>query len=75
MQTLNYELDVKDDRVITITLPESIRPGKHQVVLILDETPSIRERKRNDFQKLLSKTSGLWRHGDGLAYQIAIRDK
>ena len=30
-------------------------------------------RHRGDFQDLLARTSGLWREGDGLAYQDRLR--
>lgn len=36
---------------------------------------SIETHPYSDLEKLLSKTSGLWRHGEGLKYQIKIREE
>lgn len=39
MRTIETTVTVTDDQQIIITLPSDIIPGKHRVVLVIDETP------------------------------------
>jgi len=39
MRTIKTTVIVTDDQQITITLPPDIIPGKHRVVLVIEETP------------------------------------
>lgn len=39
MRTIKTTVIVTDDQQVTITLPKDIIPGKHRVVLVIDETP------------------------------------
>jgi hypothetical protein len=71
LHTLTYELDLPQDRTIQIKLPDSIKIGKHHIVLVIDE----KEDKTDDFQQLFNATKGLWQQGDGLAYQQALRSE
>lgn len=75
MRTLNYELDIQKDRTIRIQLPHDISPGKHQIVLIIDENETSPEENIDEFQRLLHATEGIWRQGDGLVYQESMRDQ
>lgn len=72
MLTLNYELELKPDRTVTFKLPETILPGRHKVVLIIEETISASE---HEFMGVLEKTRGSWQQGDGLAWQLRLRDE
>lgn len=38
MRTIKTTVTVTDEGQITITLPPDITPGKHRVVLVIDET-------------------------------------
>jgi hypothetical protein len=71
LHTLTYEFDLPQNRIIQFKLPDSIKLGKHQIVLVIDE----KEEKTDDFQNLLTATKGLWQQGDGLAYQQALRSE
>ena len=75
MRAITYELELKDDRTITITLPEDIPLGKHQMVVVIDEHVKDSVSPRDTYDELLSKTSGLWKQGDGLRYQEKMRDE
>ena len=75
MRAITYELELKDDRTVTITLPEDIPLGKHQMVVVIDEHVQDAARPRDTYDELLSKTSGLWKQGDGLRYQEKMRDE
>lgn len=37
LHTLTYELDLPQDRTIQFKLPDSIKIGKHHIVLIIDD--------------------------------------
>ena len=75
MRAITYELELKDNRTVTITLPEDIPLGKHQIVVIIDEHVKDDVKPRDTYDELLLKTSGLWKQGDGLRYQEKIRDE
>ncbi|MEY3808450.1 MAG: hypothetical protein RI893_1426 [Pseudomonadota bacterium] len=57
MLTLNINYDVLPDRLITIKLPETVRLGRHELVIVVDEQPipsvhaSHNAAKLNDFIK------------------------
>ncbi|MDP3839041.1 MAG: hypothetical protein Q8Q54_08995 [Methylococcales bacterium] len=71
LHTLTYELDLPQSRTIQLKLPDTIKTGKHHIVLVIDE----KEDQTDDFQQLLNATKGLWQQGDGLAYQQALRNE
>lgn len=39
MKTIETTVTVTSEQQITITLPSDIAPGKHRIVLVIDETP------------------------------------
>jgi len=71
LHTLTYELELPQNRMIQLKLPDTIKIGKHQIVLVIDE----KEEQTDDFQNLLTATKGLWQQGDGLIYQQALRSE
>ena len=75
MRTITYELELKDDRTVTITLPKDIPLGKHQIFVVIDEKVHNDVVTNNTYDELLLQTSGLWKQGDGLRYQEKIRDE
>jgi hypothetical protein len=68
LHTLTYELDLPENRTIQLKLPDTIKTGKHHIVLVIDE-----KEETDEFQQLLNATKGLWQQGDGLGYQQALR--
>jgi len=44
MLTLNIDYEVLPDRLVTFKLPETVRPGRHELVIVLEERPSQPER-------------------------------
>ncbi len=40
MQSIETVVNVNQERIITIALPHDISPGKHRVVLVIDDAPS-----------------------------------
>ena len=39
MLTLNIDYEVLPDRLVTIKLPETVRLGRHELVIVLEEQP------------------------------------
>ncbi len=37
LHTLTYELDLPQNRTIQLKLPDTIKTGKHHIVLVIDE--------------------------------------
>ena len=73
MRTITCELELKDDHTVTITLPDDIPTGKHQVVVVIDERVKNDPELQETYDALLSHTNGLWKQGDGLSYQENVR--
>jgi hypothetical protein len=40
MLTFNISYDVLPDRLVTIQLPQGVSPGRHELVIVLEEQPS-----------------------------------
>ena len=40
MQSIETMVHVNQERIITIALPHDISPGKHRIVLVIDDAPS-----------------------------------
>lgn len=40
MQSIETVVNVNQERIITIALPQGISPGKHRVVLVIDDAAS-----------------------------------
>ena len=48
MLTLNIDYDVLPDRLVTIKLPEAVSPGRHELVIVVEEQPSLSPRVTQD---------------------------
>ena len=73
MYTMTYGLELENDRTMTLKLPYYIPLGFHKILLVVDENPvPVPDDK---FDELLKQTKGMWKSGDGLAYQVKLRDE
>jgi len=73
MLTLNINCEVLPDRLITIKLPEEVSPGRHELVLVLDE-----KNMSDKSAKKLMKYAGsvpAFKKIDGVAYQRELRSE
>lgn len=43
MITLNIDYEVLPDRLVTIKLPETVRIGRHELVIVLEDRPLLPE--------------------------------
>ena len=75
MRAITYELELKDDRTVTLTLPEDVPLGKHQIIVVIDDQTPAQVMTHETYEDLLLQTSGLWKHEDGLRYQEKLRDE
>lgn len=75
MRTITCELELNEDHTATITLPDDIPVGRHQVVLVINEFAKDNLEMQETYEALLAQTSGLWKQGDGLRYQKIIRNE
>jgi hypothetical protein len=42
MRSLAYECDIKSDRMVSLQLPEDVIPGRHQLLVIVDNKPDVK---------------------------------
>ncbi len=73
MRTITYDLDLDENRTIHLKFPEDIPLGRHQVIVIVDENPANPD--EDNFEEILKDTAGIWKHHDGLTYQIKLRSE
>ena len=38
MQTIETHATIKKDRKLTVNIPSDIKPGKHKIIVIIDES-------------------------------------
>ena len=60
MKTIETTVTVTEDLQITITLPSDITPGKHRVVVVIDENPLIPD--KDTAKPLLKLNVGEWKN-------------
>ncbi|MFZ2171282.1 MAG: hypothetical protein WAW61_16800, partial [Methylococcaceae bacterium] len=53
MLTLNIDYEVLPDRVITIKLPESVRPGRHELVIVVEENETAKIGSESNAEALM----------------------
>ena len=46
MITLTVDYEVPPDRLVTIKLPEAVRPGRHELLIVLEE--NVAKKSGND---------------------------
>ena len=57
MKTINVIVNVPEERVITVKLPQEVSPGEHRIVMVIDEAASLPSRQN------VFKLEGLWAGG------------
>lgn len=75
MLTLNIDYEVLPDRIVTIKLPESVRVGRHELVIVLEENDAD---KTDTNAKLLRQFAGsisAFNEIDGIEYQKQVRSE
>jgi hypothetical protein len=74
MLTLNIDCEVMPDRMVTFKLPETVRLGRHELVVVLEEE-SARPNVNSNAQALMqfSGSVAAFKQVDGIEYQQAVR--
>lgn len=75
MLTLNINCEVTPDRVVTFKLPETVRPGRHELVIVLEEDELTQAQTGSNAQALMqfAGTVTAFKQLDGVEYQHEVR--
>lgn len=75
MLTLNIDCEVLPDRVVTFKLPETVRPGRHELIVVLDEDGPARIKTGSNAQALMQFAGAVaaFKQIDGVEYQREVR--
>jgi hypothetical protein len=77
MLTLSIDYDVLPDRLVTIKLPETVRLGRHELVLVLEESDADKNVADTNatmlmqFAGVVTAFNGV----DGVEYQQKVRSE
>jgi hypothetical protein len=77
MLTLNIDYEVLPDRLVTIKLPETVHPGRHELVLVLENNDA-KNNVENTNAKMLMQFAGAitaFNGVDGVEYQQKVRSE
>ncbi|HEY4697053.1 MAG TPA: hypothetical protein VIH29_03485 [Gallionella sp.] len=75
MLTLNIDCEVMPDRLVTFKLPETVLPGRHELVVVIEEGESGRIKADSNAQALMqfAGTVAAFKQVDGVEYQREVR--
>ena len=77
MLTLNFDCEVLPDRLVTIKLPETVRLGRHELVIVLEQNDADKNvadtnaRMVMQFAGAVTAFDGV----DGVEYQKKVRSE
>jgi hypothetical protein len=77
MLTLNINYEVLPDRLVTIKLPETVRLGRHELVIVLEEN-AVDKSVADTNAKMLMRFAGTvtaFNGVDGVEYQKKVRSE
>ena len=77
MLTLNIEYEVLPDRLVTIKLPETVRLGRHELVIVLEENDADKDVANTNAKMLMQFVGAVTAFNgvDGVEYQKKIRSE
>ena len=75
MLTLNIDCEVKPDRVVTFKLPETVLPGRHELVVVIEEGETGRIKTGSNAQALMQFAGSVaaFKQIDGVEFQREVR--
>lgn len=75
MYSVTLQCEIPEERTLTVKLPDTIQPGTHEVVVIVDEAEARSSRMaRGGLMRFAGAIPGLV-DVDGLATQRAMREE
>ncbi len=77
MLTLNIDYEVLPDRLVTIKLPETVRPGRHELVIVLEEDDADKNVADTNAKMLMQFAGAVTAFDgvDGVEYQKKVRSE
>lgn len=77
MITLNIDYEVLPDRLVTIKLPETVRIGRHELLIVLDENEAVKNTADTNAKKLMQFAGAItsFKGVDGVEYQKKSRSE
>lgn len=77
MLTLNVDCEVLPDRLVTIKLPETVRLGRHELVIVLEENDADKNSADTNAKTLMRFAGSVTAFNgvDGVEYQQKIRSE
>jgi len=77
MLTLNINYEVRADRIVTIRLPDTVRPGRHELVIVLDEEslPRVESSAQAELLMQFAGTVAAFSSVDGVEFQREARSE
>ncbi len=77
MLTLNIEYEVLPDRLVTIKLPETVRLGRHEMVIVLEENATGKNATDTNAEMLMQFAGAVTAFNgiDGVEYQKKVRSE
>ena len=75
MLSITLECEVPVDRAVTLQLPESIQPGKHELLVVIDEQIAPTPTVVSNAEVLNQLTGTLHLTEDPLAFQHRLREE
>lgn len=73
MLTMNLACNVPADRMVILRLPESVEPGPHELVVVVDEAAGATEGSNAEALMRFSGSLEAFRGDDAVEYQRRIR--
>ena len=77
MLTLNIDYEVLPDKLVTIRLPETVRLGRDELVIVLDENGDDKNVAVTNAKTLMQFAGavGAFNGIDGVEYQLKLRSE
>lgn len=77
MLTLNIDYEVLPDRLVTFKLPETVRLGRHELVIVLEENDADKNIADSNAKTLMQFAGAVTAFNgvDGVEYQKKIRSE
>jgi len=77
MLSITGEFEVQPNGALLIQLPEEVRPGKHKIVLVIDEAASAKPAVESNAEALMSFAGRMSSFAgiNGLEYQRQAREE
>ena len=77
MLTLNFDCEVLPDRLVTIKLPETVRLGRHELVIVLEQNDADKNVANTNAGMVMQFAGAVTAFDgvDGVEYQKKVRSE